>query len=61
MADQFLRHNITHWVQQLYHRIKRGRYALHEVVEQYETLDKQTTEIMLSAERRCRKPKTGKA
>eukprot|EP00957_Ditylum_brightwellii_P139444 10627636-Ditylum_brightwellii.AAC.1 len=61
MADQFLRHNITHRIEQLYHRIKRGRYASQEVVEQYETLDKQITEIMLSAERWCRKPKTGKA
>ena len=32
MADQFLRHNITHRVEQLYHRIKRGRHASHDVV-----------------------------
>eukprot|EP00957_Ditylum_brightwellii_P130992 9992220-Ditylum_brightwellii.AAC.1 len=31
MADQFLRHNITHWVEQLYHKIKRGRSASQDV------------------------------
>eukprot|EP00957_Ditylum_brightwellii_P027673 2091891-Ditylum_brightwellii.AAC.1 len=61
MTDQFLRHNITQRVEQLYHKIKRGRFESQDVVEQYETLDKQITEIMLSAERQYRKPKTGKA
>eukprot|EP00957_Ditylum_brightwellii_P044750 3393328-Ditylum_brightwellii.AAC.1 len=61
MTDQFLRHNIIQRVKQLYNKIKRGRFELQDVVEQYETLNKQITEIMLSAERRCRKPKTGKA
>eukprot|EP00957_Ditylum_brightwellii_P149590 11391177-Ditylum_brightwellii.AAC.1 len=48
-------------VDKLYNKIKKGRFDLQDEVEQYETLDKQITEIMLSAERHCRKPKTGKA
>eukprot|EP00957_Ditylum_brightwellii_P068456 5197453-Ditylum_brightwellii.AAC.1 len=60
MKDQYIRHNIIQQVDQLYSKIKQGRFELQDVVAQFENLDKQITNIMLSAERRCRKPKTGK-
>eukprot|EP00957_Ditylum_brightwellii_P212126 15366999-Ditylum_brightwellii.AAC.1 len=61
LQEQFTKHNIITKVNQLYNKIKNGQYVLHEVIEQYEALDKQITEIMLSAERTCQTSKTGKA
>eukprot|EP00957_Ditylum_brightwellii_P099205 7556006-Ditylum_brightwellii.AAC.1 len=41
----------------LYNKVKSGHYNKHTVAESYEQLDRQITEIMLGAEKKCRTPK----
>eukprot|EP00957_Ditylum_brightwellii_P177844 13546493-Ditylum_brightwellii.AAC.1 len=47
-------------VDTLYNKIKNNNYTISDVRDQFETLDRQITEMMLIAEQRCRTPTTGK-
>eukprot|EP00957_Ditylum_brightwellii_P054067 4095596-Ditylum_brightwellii.AAC.1 len=58
---QFAKHYIVEKVDTLYNKIKSNNHSFSDVKDQYETLDRQITEMMLSAERVCCTPTTGKA
>eukprot|EP00957_Ditylum_brightwellii_P108888 8306818-Ditylum_brightwellii.AAC.1 len=61
IKKQFVKHNIVEKADALYYKIQNNNFALTNVITQYETLDRQITEMMLRAERKCWAPKTGKA
>eukprot|EP00957_Ditylum_brightwellii_P071901 5464750-Ditylum_brightwellii.AAC.1 len=60
LKQQFTKHYIVEKVVTLYNKIKSNNYIISDVRDQFETLDRQITEMMLSAERGCRTPTTGK-
>eukprot|EP00957_Ditylum_brightwellii_P147845 11258353-Ditylum_brightwellii.AAC.1 len=60
LKKQFAKHYIMEKVDALYNKIKNNNYILLDVRAHFETLGRQITEMMLSAERRCRTPTTGK-
>jgi hypothetical protein len=61
LKQQFTKHYIVEKVDTLYNKIKSNNYIISDVRDQFETLDRQITEMMLSAEWGCRTPTTGKA
>jgi hypothetical protein len=61
LKTQFAKHYIVDKVDTLYNTIKSNNYDISDITARYETIDRQITEMMLSAERNCRTPTTGKA
>eukprot|EP00957_Ditylum_brightwellii_P018733 1407492-Ditylum_brightwellii.AAC.1 len=60
IKELFSKHKIIVKVNTLYNKIKSNQYNLPDVIDKFKTLDRQITEMMLQAERKCLTPKTGK-
>eukprot|EP00957_Ditylum_brightwellii_P212341 15367193-Ditylum_brightwellii.AAC.5 len=60
IKEQFSKHKVVVKVNALYSKIKSNQYNLIDMIDKFETLDRQITEMMLQAKRKCRTCKTGK-
>eukprot|EP00957_Ditylum_brightwellii_P185462 14121340-Ditylum_brightwellii.AAC.1 len=59
LKEHISQHETIEKVAKLYNKIKSVNYNLNMVIDQYEMLDKQITEMMLGAEKKCSRSKTG--